>query len=637
MKKNVLMRTNLLVCIVIILGFATTSIISYRSNQSIIRKDVESVTTLTSEGIYHQIDSIFLKPVNISLTMANDSLLKAFLREEQQHADETRFVEGMRQYLAAYRDKYQYDSVFLASAQTNQYYYYNGLDRTLLPDDPENVWFYQFLQGERDYELNIDNDEVGAANNEITVFINARIRDAAGKTIGVVGVGFRVNDLQALFQSYEEKFGVDVCLVDRQGVVQISTQKTGYEASNLFDGCAFTELKDAILQNREDAETFWYDSDAGSGYLVSAYVQNMDWHLIVQNDTTAMDKALALDLAREILIIAVIVATVLVIITSVMRKYNRHIIELTVAREQEHRNVLREATEQMYEDIYEIDITHNRAASEATEAYFESLGARGNMPFDKALAMIAQRQIKEEFRQGYLAMFSPEAVLAAYHDGVENLRYDFMISTDGQNYHWIRITAHIFYWDDDNSVRLLVYRQNIDAEKKRELYLFDQMQKDSLTELFNKAATQENIRAMLMQHPDACYAFFILDIDNFKQINDQLGHAMGDTVLATFARAVQAQFRSNDIVGRIGGDEFVAFLPVPSRQIAEKKAQELVAALRQRVEGEGGSCAISVSLGVALAPEMGRDFETLYRQADSALYQAKKRGKNGYSIYNEEK
>lgn len=67
MKKNVLVRTNFLVCIVIVIGFVVTSVISYQSNQGIFRKDMESVSRLTSEDIYHQIDSIFTKPINISL------------------------------------------------------------------------------------------------------------------------------------------------------------------------------------------------------------------------------------------------------------------------------------------------------------------------------------------------------------------------------------------------------------------------------------------------------------------------------------------------------------------------------------------------------------------------------------------
>ena len=78
MKKNVLVRTNFLVCIVIVIGFVVTSVISYQSNQGIFRKDMESVSRLTSEDIYHQIDSIFTKPINISLTIANDSLKERF-------------------------------------------------------------------------------------------------------------------------------------------------------------------------------------------------------------------------------------------------------------------------------------------------------------------------------------------------------------------------------------------------------------------------------------------------------------------------------------------------------------------------------------------------------------------------------
>ena len=132
MKRNVLLRTNLLVCVVIVIGFITTSIISYRSNQGIFFKDIESVTALTSEGIHHQIDAVFIKPVNISLTMANDSLLKDFLYDEERRLDDKDFTDNMRTYLNAYREKYSYDSVFLASAQTRRYYYFNGLDRKTL-------------------------------------------------------------------------------------------------------------------------------------------------------------------------------------------------------------------------------------------------------------------------------------------------------------------------------------------------------------------------------------------------------------------------------------------------------------------------------------------------------------------------
>ena len=99
MKKNIQARTSILICCVIALGFVVTTAVNLISNRGAFHTDIEHVSNLTSEGIYYQIDTIFTKPVNISLTMANDSLLKEFLNQEAGHMDETDFLEGMRRYL----------------------------------------------------------------------------------------------------------------------------------------------------------------------------------------------------------------------------------------------------------------------------------------------------------------------------------------------------------------------------------------------------------------------------------------------------------------------------------------------------------------------------------------------------------
>lgn len=630
MRKNILLRTNLLVCVVIFLGFVTTSVISYRSNQGFFRKDVESVSALTSEGIYYQIESIFTKPVNVSLTMANDSLLKNFLVHEQLN-DES-YIRVMRDYLNAYRRQYGYDSVFLVSARTGRYYHYKGLDRTLVRGNPENVWYYDFLDAGEEYSLNIDNDE--ARNNEITIFINCRIKGSDGSTLGVVGVGFQVDHLQALLKDYERKFGVRACLVGEDGAVEISTSETGYHKVNFFERRAFSKLQQPILANRDRVLAFWQATPQGEDYIVSRYLPSLNWHVLVENDTTALSRQLTREFYRNVLVVTLIIAFVLLTITSVIRKYNTQIVRLTKAMEQKHSAVFQEATKQMYENIYEVDVTHNRAASEATIHYFESLGAEPDSPYDMALKTIVEKQVKEEFRQGYIDTFSPANVLQAYAQGVNSLRYDFMISgDDGKTYYWMRIITHIFSWDEDDSVRMLVYRQNIDAEKRHESYLREQMRRDSLTGLLNKAATQDVIRERLAANPDARFAFFILDVDKFKQVNDQLGHAVGDSVLLEFAATLKAQFHEGDVVGRIGGDEFVAFMRVPDRETAEKKAAELVARLRREANSPKGRCPVTASIGVALAPEAGAVFETLYKSADAALYRTKEKGRNGYTFF----
>ena len=631
MRKNVLLRTNLLVCAVILIGFIVTSCISYQSNQGIFRRDIESVSRLTSEGIYHQIDTIFTKPIHISTTMANDSLLKEFLDGEQQHLEDPAFTKTMREYLNTYREKYGYDSVFLASVETKRYYYFNGLDRVLSQQDPENTWFYQFLQQDEEYNIVIDNDQVTGADNEVTVFINCRIENESGQTAGIVGVGFRVNTLQSLLKSYENDFGVNAYLIDTGGNIEVTTDHTGFDGeSNLFDHCDFAELRETILSERDQPQNLWFSSAHGNGYVVSRYIDNLGWYLVVENNTTQFTRGQTWQLVREILIVALIILLVLITITSVMRRYNRKIIELTQAAEKQHQRAFQQATEQLYENIYEFDLTHNRSASEATSHYFESLGAPPDIAYDKALRVIAQKQIKEEYRQGYIDTFDPAHVLQAFAAGRENLQYDFMITTDGTHYYWMRIIAHIFRWSEDGSVRMLVYRQNIDEQKRHELYMLEQMQRDSLTRMYNKVATQEHIRQLLEASPQGKFALFIFDIDHFKTVNDRLGHAAGDSALVSFARILRQQFLQEDIVGRIGGDEFIAFMPIAGRQTAQDKASALVRALQQKMETPTASLEITASIGVALAPKMGADFETLYKRADDALYQAKKKGRNGF-------
>ena len=86
---------------------------------------------------------------------------------------------------------------------------------------------------------------------------------------------------------------------------------------------------------------------------------------------------------------------------------------------------------------------------------------------------------------------------------------------------------------------MFVYRQNVDKEKEHEQHLVEKMESDSLTGLYNKVATQEHIQRGLLQHPDKLFAFFILDIDNFKNVNDTCGHAAGDMVIAGFAEMLK--------------------------------------------------------------------------------------------------
>lgn len=111
------------------------------------------------------------------------------------------------------------------------------------------------------------------------------------------------------------------------------------------------------------------------------------------------------------------------------------------------------------------------------------------------------------------------------------------------------------------------------------------------------------------------------------------GHAFGDTVIKSFAATIQENFRSNDILGRIGGDEFVAFLRIQDYEWAKQKANSLCKALSSDHAWGSMNWHVSASIGVAFWPQHGTDYDTLYQNADAALYETKKRGRGGYTVY----
>lgn len=169
-------------------------------------------------------------------------------------------------------------------------------------------------------------------------------------------------------------------------------------------------------------------------------------------------------------------------------------------------------------------------------------------------------------------------------------------------------------------------------EKKRQLE--EKADTDLLTGLNNKLATERKIKEFIAGNPKAQSMMFILDIDNFKKINDTMGHAFGDEVLRSLGQQIGGIFRATDIVGRAGGDEFIIFLKnINSYDVIQKEASKVEQFFRDFKAGEYVKYSATASIGVAIYPQEGADFESIYKAADQALYKAKKRGKNQLAFY----
>ncbi|MCK9181614.1 MAG: PocR ligand-binding domain-containing protein [Fibrobacteraceae bacterium] len=163
----------------------------------------------------------------------------------------------------------------------------------------------------------------------------------------------------------------------------------------------------------------------------------------------------------------------------------------------------------------------------------------------------------------------------------------------------------------------------------------EDLRRDPMTKLLNKVAVKTAVSKHLQDRPKLTSALMILDIDNFKKANDTLGHLCGDRIICDLASVLQSVFRTSDIVGRVGGDEFLVYLENALPETVEKRALQVCSAFSKIYEHNGRTFLASTSIGIFISSDEFRTFDSLYAKADQALYEAKSSGKNSFKIYAE--
>ncbi len=239
-----------------------------------------------------------------------------------------------------------------------------------------------------------------------------------------------------------------------------------------------------------------------------------------------------------------------------------------------------------------------------------------------------------------------EKLLLRKHILLENLRSkfsagetDYVIEyrkrqTSGE-YEWHRAAVSLEMNKETDQLNAIINIENINEEKLKAIELKYKAERDQLVGLYNKVTIERLINDHIVD--GGAGTLLMIDLDNFKSINDNFGHSYGDKVLCEVSEKLNQLFRDNDLIGRVGGDEFVVFIKDASDMNAIADKTKMVCNSLKKTyyyQGDNG-ITVSSSVGVACSPKYGQNFKELFDNADVAMYESKNNGKNTYKIFDE--
>lgn len=234
-----------------------------------------------------------------------------------------------------------------------------------------------------------------------------------------------------------------------------------------------------------------------------------------------------------------------------------------------------------------------------------------------------------------------ESFREAIKKGSKNFSSEFRYKSFSNTYFWVKTTGSSILDNDGKVLQFIGSITNVNNQVLHEQELKNIADSDRLSSLFNKSAFERKTREYLARDGhDTMSALFIVDLDNFKEVNDKLGHMTGDLAIKDASKKISLIFSERDLLGRFGGDEFcilmrfdAALQKEQALKVINSKAADLNRSLREEYFNDELNVSVTASVGITVYPYNGGTYEELFRNADHALYDVKQHGKDGYRIY----
>mgnify|MGYP001162906649 FL=1 len=506
----------------------------------------------------------------------------------------------------------------------------NGTTRSVSRED----WFQTCLDGESVIAVG----RVGELMpNGILVAVPVKEN---GFTVGALVARMDRETISGLTQTSAFEGFTYALLSDAAGNVFAVADQTTQEtySFNLFDefvsdaalqgDMTEAKLKESFLNGETTSTTTLRGGK--TYYSVNVPIGVADWFFVLAVPSTVADELSA----KIITYVLVMLVLVILVHTSVIFGAYQHEVE-TVRVLERDKELMRQSSEQYAlvnrlsnEVLFTVDMENGRILF--------------NDCFESMFGMPAPSCTLDHIEDCYRLIFEPDRpafirFIEHMNAGAPEAHEELRMKNFRSIVRWKRLEIYTVFDSEGRSRQVVGKITDIHRQKQSLQRLRRKADSDPLTGLLNRGALEQYTKAFLQgEGKEEMHAFLILDFDNFKQVNDTLGHSEGDRMLIEFAHAVSRLFRAGDLIARLGGDEYTMFMKyIDSDQSAVDKGDQVRGAMA--VISASFGVPVTVSVGISIYNRDGSTFEALYKAADAALYRVKKSGKNACALFSEPK
>ncbi|SFG54468.1 diguanylate cyclase (GGDEF) domain-containing protein [Lachnospiraceae bacterium C7] len=327
MHKHMVFFSNLIIIFLIIIGFTVIEYNDAIYYQSLAKKQIENDVSLAMLNISEQLENYTFEQRTVSQTIANDMFLKKWIAEEESSSDFSVDVNNdhaanLYHYLKNYQLTYDYDVVFFVSSITGNYYYQDGFNKVVSKDNHFDNWYYNFLNLPISYDIQIDRSETN--NFDVTLFINYKVKDNNGNVIGVIGNGRHISGLQADIKSLQEKYGLNISLINIGNAHNSYTGKTQYFKTAEALAKELDISPDIITKNYSEKHA----ASTSTRCIAIQHINDLNWNIVVEKDIDSLMETFLRKLYNSLFFIIVIISILVALCTTFLTHINHSLIKI---------------------------------------------------------------------------------------------------------------------------------------------------------------------------------------------------------------------------------------------------------------------------------------------------------------------